>query len=176
MDYTYYVIFKKYKGIYTRNFQGNNSFIITTLSRTNEGIMFIPMGIYQGDENKVLLWTQGFIKPNSQEITQRLTEESRFYQILDKIPSKSNEIVNQGQTNISVEDWTSPLKFNITLLDFGNYFKSLEIKMMLFRQLEDQSMIFISDMKFKPQLDDIEEPEVKMTAYKTKALFHALMK
>jgi len=47
---------------------------------------------------------------------------------------------------------------------------------MLYQQLEDHNMIFIADMQFKPQLDDIEEPEVKMTAYKTKALFHALMK
>ncbi len=176
MDYTYYVIFKKYKGIYTRNFQGNNSFIITTLSKSNEGIIFVPMGIYQGDENKVLLWTQGFIKPNSQEITQQLMEQSRFYQILDKIPSKSTEIINSDQKYVSVNSWESPLKFNISLFDIGNYFKSKEIKMMLYQQLEDHNMIFIADMQFKPQLDDIEEPEVKMTAYKTKALFHALMK
>jgi len=176
MDYTYYVIFKKYKGVYTRHFLGNNSFIISTLSKSNEGIIFIPMGIYQGDENKVLLWTQGFVKPNSQEITQQLMEQSRFYQILDKIPSKSNEIIDRGQTSISVEDWKSPLKFEINLSNTGSYLKSKEIKMMLFRQLEDKSMIFIADMEFTPRLEDIEEPEVKMTAYKTKALFKSLMK
>jgi hypothetical protein len=48
--------------------------------------------------------------------------------------------------------------------------------MMLFRELEDKSMIFIANMEFKPQLEDVEEPEVKMTAYKTKALFKSLMK
>lgn len=176
MDYTYYLIFKKYKGIFTRHFLGSNSFIVSTLSKTNEGIILLPMGNYQGDENKVLLWTQGFTHPNSQEIVQQLMEQSRFYQILDKIPSKSTEIIDHSRKNISVEDWQSPFKFEITLSNTGSYLKSKEIKMMLFRELEDKSMIFIANMEFKPQLEDVEEPEVKMTAYKTKALFKSLMK
>jgi len=174
MDFTFYLIFKKYKGVYTRHFLGNNSFIISTLSGTNEGIILIPMGNYQG-EDKVLLWTQGFIKPNSQEIVQQLMEQSKFYQILEKIPSKSTEIVDHSRENISVDDWQSPFKFEVSLSYPGKYLQSKNINMMLFRELDDKSMIFIADMKFKPQLEDIEEPEVKMTAYKTKALFKSLI-
>jgi len=175
MDFTYYLIYKKYKGIWTRKHLGNNSFIVTTISNSQEGIVFVPMGYYQ-DSSNVLLWTKGLYSVPSQEIVDTTMNESRFYQLLEKIPSKAIKRVDSSIKEISIDKWISPLKIDIVLQHSGEYLQSTIIKTMLYKHEPEGNMIFIAKMDFKPELDDIEEPAVKMTAYKTKALYNSIMR
>lgn len=175
MNYTYYVILRKYKGLWTKRHLGNNSFIISTLSKTGEGILFIPMGTYK-NSSKILMWTEGFFPQSGEEIVDVTMTQSNDYMILEKIPSTTVEHVNNELDHADIERWQSPLSFDINLQYEGKYLKPKLIKTMVFRMLEDKSMIFIADMDFKPEMEDIKDPEVKMTAYKTKAFFNSVFK
>lgn len=175
MNYTYYVVYKKYKGIWTKKHIGNNSFIISTLSKTGEGIIFLPMGYYK-DSNKILMWTEGFFPQTGEEMVDIMMTQSKDNVIVEKIPSVSVEYVDNDLDHADVERWQSPLRFDINLQYAGNYLKPKFIKTMVFRMLEDKSMIFIANMDFKPEMEDLSDPEVKMTAYKTKAFYNSVIK
>lgn len=172
MDNTYYLIRKQYKGLFIKKHVGNNSIIVTTVSKTNEGLIFVPIGIYKGT-NKPVFWSAGFYPENADEIVSELQKDKNVM-VLEKIPSTAVEIINNKIDYVSIDKWESPLKINISLKKPGQYLRSKTIKMLLIEQLQNNSIVLLADMIFKQELKDIAPEEIKMAAYKAGAMFKSM--
>lgn len=171
MGNTYYVIEKQYKGFFIKKHVSNKSYIVTTLTKTGEGIVLIPIGKYKGTD-KIALWTQGFYDIDSEEIISMLKKDVSNLTVLEKLQSTTEEITNNNIDYFSVQKWEAPFKLNIKFKTFGKYIQS-NIKSILFSYLPDRSFILIADMKFSPELDEINDDQIEMVARKAQALFKA---
>lgn len=171
MNNTYYVIEKKYKGFFTKKHSGNRSYIITTITKTGEGICFVPIGIHL-QTSKLLLWSAGIFSDSGDIIVSSLKETVPNTILLEKIPSVCEEIVNNKINHADLKKWESPLKLNIKLKHVGDYLQS-NIKTMLYNIIPNGGVIFICDMKVSFEMNDIRDDQISMVAHKEKALFKA---
>jgi len=174
--YTYYAIEKEFSGIFKKQHKRNFSYIVTTDEKTLDGIILAYDGPFKvKDKLFSLFMTLGWYRQSAEELLYSL----KNFIVLEKIKSKTTEVINRKIDYISPAKMESSVKINIKLSNPGKYIQSINNDFIVYNHFKVNDLtwfVFLSNnIQLAEEKTDIDPSTIKSIVYKQDALFRSLV-
>ncbi len=174
--YTYYAIEKEFGGVFKKQHKRNFSYIVTTDEKTFDGMILAYDGpLKVNDKLFSLFMTLGWYRQSAEELLYTL----KNFIVLEKIKSKTTEIINRQIDYASPAKMESPAKINIKLSHPGKYIQSVNNDFILYNNFKVNDLtwfVFLSNnIELAEEKTNIDPSTIKSIVYKQDAMFRSLI-